>query len=109
MRLVRFGEAAVPRTSGQTELSFSRFGVDHRCDQTFQGGCRIATSARVDRRGLDHRAARGHQPFETSTLRELANWPGFVAAATDERNGSQMSSDEFEVNRGIECEEPRLV
>ena len=43
--------------------------LHHRRDQMFQRGCGIATSAGVDGRGLDHRAARRDQPFEASPLR----------------------------------------
>src|SRR6266550_7906176 len=74
-----------------------------------QRGSGIAGTPGVNRRELDDGAARRHQPVKTASLWQQANRSRRLAAATDQRNGLEISARRLEVERRVERREPRRV
>jgi hypothetical protein len=63
----------------------------------------------VDRRHLDHRAARGHKPAKARAIAQLADGAGGRPAVTDERDHRQILTDDVQVGAGIQREDGRRI
>src|SRR5690606_31487117 len=83
--------------------------ADHRIEQALDRGGRVGAAARVDRRGLDDRAARRHEPMETLSLGEPADRAGSLAPAADHGDRLEVASYEVEVDVGREGGDPARI
>ena len=81
----------------------------HRIEEAVHGRRHIAGAAGVHRRGLDHGAARRHQPVEALASRERAERAGRGVARAHLDDGIERCADGGDVGARVEGEDARGV